>query len=313
MPKYLYLCLFQSNMKMNRKIIPCILIAFFIVGASLAALPHDKLKREQRKLERKARDKYLGLGMGGSYIKVIDNATSPLLYRGLTIPFVSLGYLTHSEKIIKTFEADFSFGELKSRTETPWYDQRNTSLWIAFRYNHLFRVRHFAKPAINWYLGPEINTNAHLRVNYKYENSAFTFDNYNGIGFSSRIELPFGYKAAAFKFLFMNLKRRDRNLWLSWQLSVPVVSWMLRPTYVTITNFVDPELQSAVTTDHTDGGLFVPMNIRSQTELFYELHNGNLFKLAYIWNFYHHDPGYNKVQSAFHAVCFSFVFKFNQN
>jgi len=298
---------------MNRNLLPGFFIALCILGWSAPGFAHDQEKRQQRKTERKARDKYLGLGTGGSYTKVIDNATSPLLYRGISIPFLSLGYLTHSEKIIKTFEADFSFGELESRTETPWFDQANNSFYFAFRYNHLFRVTRFTKPNVNWYLGPEINTNAHLRINYKYENSAFNFDNYNGIGFSSRFELPFGYKASRFKFLFMNLKRRDRNLWLSWQLSMPVLSLMLRPTYVTITNFIDPDLRTAVTSDHTDGGLFVPLNIRSQTELFYELHNGNLFKLAYIWNFYHHDPGYNKVQSAFHAVSFSFVFKFNQN
>jgi len=296
---------------MNRNLLPGLIIALCILGLSAPGFAHDNEKRQQRKTERKARDKYLGLGLGGSYMKVIDNATSPLLYRGLSIPFVSLGYLTHSDRIIKTFETDFSYGQLKTRTETPWYDPRNTSYYFAFRYDLLYRIKKFEKINVNWYLGPEINSNSHFRINYKYGNSAFNFDNYNGIGIATRIELPFGYKSTQFKFLGLNFKRRARDLRLSWQLSTPVFSFMIRPTYVTITNFIDPELQTKITSDHTDGGIFIPLNLRSQTELFYKLHNGNMFKLAYIWNFYSHDPGYNKVMSAFHAFCFSFIFKFN--
>jgi hypothetical protein len=296
---------------MKKSLFPIVLIILQVLIIAATGYSFDKELRQQKKLERKARDKYLGLGLGGSYMKVIDNATSPLLYKGLNFPFISLSYLTHSDKIIKTFEMDFSFGQLKTRTETPWYDQRNTSFYLAFRYNQLYRIRKFEKINVSWYVGPEINSNSHFRINYKYENSVFNYDNYNGIGLATRFELPFSYKSKKFKFLFMNLKRRDRDLRLSWQLSTPLISLMVRPSYVTISNFIDPELRTAITSDNIDGGIFVPFNLRSQTELFYKLHNGNLFKLAYIWNFYHHDPGYNKVQSAFHAVCFSFIYKFN--
>lgn len=296
---------------MKKSLLSIISIFFLILLIAVPGYSMDKERRQQKKLERKSRDKYFGLGLGCSYMKVIDNATSPLLYKGLNIPFVSLGYLTHSDRIIKTFETDFAYGKLKTRTETPWYDPRNTSYYIAFRYDILYRIIKFEKLNVNWYLGPEINSNSHFRINYKYENSAFNFDNYNGIGIASRFELPFSYKSAQFKFLGLNFKRRDRNLRLSWQLSVPVFSLMIRPTYVTITNFIDPELQTKITSDNTDGGFMVPLNLRSQTELHYKLHNGNMFRIAYIWNFYSHDPGYNKVQSAFHAFCFSFIFKFN--
>lgn len=268
-------------------------------------------KKETRKLIRKSRDRYLGLGMGFSHIKVVDNATSPLIYKGFQFPYSSLGYLIHSKKRIKTLEIDFSFGFLKSRTETPWYDPQNTSFYTNIRYNILYYLRSFAKERINWYIGPEININGHFRVNYKYGNSAFNFDNYNGVGIATRFELPFSWKGRKYRFLGKDRNHRDRNLRLSWQLSTPIVSLIIRPSYVTITNFIDPELQSKITSEHISGGFFVPFNLRSQLECYYILHNQNMFKISYVWNFFSHDPGYNKVQSAFHGLYLSFIFKFN--
>ncbi len=266
-----------------------------------------------RKDVRKARDRHLGFGFGTSFIRVMDQATSPLTYQGLQLVAAKLDYQVHSDRIIKSLEADFSFGYLYTRTETPWYDPSNTSYLLALRYNWLWRVARFAGEHINFYLGPELNINGHFRVNYKYGNSAFTFDNYNGIGAAARFEVPFSWKARDVKFWFMNFKRRNRDLRLAWQLSSPFVSYMVRPTYVTITNFIDPDLQARITSENTTGGFFTPLNIRSQTELYYILNNRNMLKLSYIWNFFHHDPGYNKVQSAYHGFLFSFILKFNPN
>ncbi|MEZ5083988.1 MAG: hypothetical protein R2750_11150 [Bacteroidales bacterium] len=288
-----------------------VLVFLFAFSLIYAQEENPDENKTTKKMIRKARDRYLGLGLGFSYMKVIDNTTSPLLYKGLQFPYAKLDYLVHSENRIKTLETEFSFGWLNTRTETPWYDPQNTSYLLIIRYNILYRLRSVLKDKINWYLGPEFNINGQFRVNYKYGNSAFTFDNYNGVGVATRFEFPFSYSARKVKIWFMNFNRRDRNLRLSWQLSTPVVSFMIRPTYVTITNFIDPDLQTKITSENTDGGFFVPLNIRSQTELFYELHNQNMFKLSYIWNFYNHDPGYNKVQSAYHGFLFSFIFKFN--
>jgi len=297
--------------KMKRRL-PIILLSLFLaIMVSQQAHARDKEKRQLKKTERKARDKYLGLGLGFSYVKVTDQATSPLMYKGWNFPYASLSYLTHSEKIIKTFETDFSFGNLKSSIETPWYDEPVTSYYLAMRYNQLYRLRKILHEKINWYLGPELNINGHFRINYKYDNSALTFDNYYGMGIATRFEFPFSYKKGSCKFLGLKFNHCDRDLRLSWQLSAPVVSYLIRPTYVTITNFIDPDLKTKISDEQTTGGLFIPFNLCSQTELYYILHNQNMFKLSYVWNFYSHDPDYNKVQSAFHGIQFSFIYKFN--
>ena len=284
------------------------LISVFCVNISIAG---EKSKKEEKKAIRKARNKYLGLGLGFSYSKVIDKATSPLLYKGFGFPYVSLNYFVHSDKRIKSLEIDFAFNMLHTRTETPWYDPQIFSGNTAIRYNILYRIKKIYKNRINWYVGPEFNINNHFRVNYKYGNSAFNFDSYMGFGFATRFEFPFSYKSKKMKIWFMKFNRRDRNLRLSWQFSMPVINMIIRPSYVTITNFIDPDLQASVAGDQVSSGFFVPLNIRSQTELYYILHNQNMLKLSYVWNFFHHDTGYNKVQTAFHGFYFSFIFKFN--
>ncbi len=299
----------QTKMKYNFIVLAIQVSLFMLI--SLPDQAANKDKRELKKTERKARDKYLGVGLGFSNVKVTDQATSPLMYKGWNFPFATLGYLTHCEKRIKTFETDFSYGNLRSSVETPWYESPSTSYWLVMRYNILYQVRKIVHQKINWYIGPEVNVNANFRINFKYDNSALTFDNYYGAGIASRLEYPFSWKSRDIKFLWMKIHRRDRNLRLSWQLSTPLVSYLIRPTYVTITNFIDPGLRTKITTEQTSWGIFVPFNLRSQTELYYILHNQNMFKLSYVWNFYSHDPGYNKVQSAFHGFQFSFIYKFN--
>jgi len=299
-------------LRFNIKLVSVLIfISLGVIPSKICKAQDTTEKKDIRKLERKAKDKFMYLGLGFSYIKVTDNVTSPLMYKGFQFPYSSLGYLVHSKKRIKTLEIDFSFGWLETRTETPWYDPTNTSFYTNIRYNILYYIRSFANDRINCYIGPEFNINGHFRINNKYGNSAFTFDSYAGAGVATRFELPFSWKGRSYKFLGMDCKRRSRNLLVSLQLSTPVVSLLIRPTYTTITNFIDPELQTKITNEHISGGLFVPFNLRSQTELYYILHNQNMFKLTYVWNFFSHDPGYNKVQSAFHGLHFAFVFKFN--
>lgn len=285
-------------------------LTYFVLSSAFC-FSQEVSKKEIRKQQRKDRDKYLETGFGGSIVKAVDNATSPLMYKGFA-PATSINYLVHSEKVIKALETDFSFGFLNSRTESPWYQQQNTSIIFNIRFYKLYQLRRIFKEKVNWYLGGEVFINSHFRINTKYGNSAFNFEGYTGLAASTRFEFPFSYKARKVKIWFMKFNRRDRDLRLSFQTSLPIVNYLVRPTYVTVTNFIDPELQSAITKDHTYGGFFVPFSIRTNTELFYILHNQNMLKLSYAWTFFSHNPGYNKVQTATHNFMFSYIFKFNQ-
>lgn len=290
------------------------LLIFFIQLQTVHAQVTDSVysSKETKKTERKARNKYLITGTGLGYEKITDRGTSPLLYKGMMFANGSLGYMVHSVRIIKSFGGEIGYGNLRSGTVSPWYNPRTTSYLLSLRFNFLTRICPQAENRFRYFIGPEININGHFRLNYKYENSAFNFDYFNGIGIAGRVEYPFSYKAKKFRFLGLKLKRRNRDLIMSLQLSIPVASLIVRPSYVTVSHFTVPELREKLTADLIRGGLFVPFNIRAQTSLRYILHNGNALRINYIWEFYSHDPGYNKIQSAFHGLYFSFFFKFNK-
>ena len=130
----------------------------YLLLSTVFCFSQDNLKKKTRKNERKARDKYLVTGFGGSIVKALDNATSPLLYKGFA-PAASLNYFVHSEKVIKAFETDFSFGYLKSGTISPWYQQRNTSIVFNLRFYKLYQLRRIFNEKLNWYLGGEVFIN----------------------------------------------------------------------------------------------------------------------------------------------------------
>ncbi|MBC8488792.1 MAG: hypothetical protein H8D45_22450 [Bacteroidetes bacterium] len=268
-------------------------------------------RKQQKKLERKARDKYLNAGIGFAWMSAKDKATSPLLYSGL-IGLGNLEYLVHSDKLIKTFDLAVGAGYLKTNKDTHYGLTRGyeIGIYFNFRFAHIYRVMQLANNKINWYLGPALDFSNYSRINYKYGNALYNYEYMTGVGLSTRFEFPFSYKSKDCKLLGMKLRRRDRDLRLSWQLYFPVFTSIYRPGYVTIINFADPETP-LINPDNLKTGLFTYFHISSEVELYYKLHNGNMLKLTYLWEFHQYNPGYNKVQGAMNGLYFSFVFKLN--
>ncbi len=266
--------------------------------------------RALKKTERKARNKYLSSGFGIVKMSAKDKATSPLLYSGATA-FGNLQYLVHSHKLIKTFEISAAGGTLKTDKEShPVTRSSATGLYFDLRFLYLAKLIDFAKDKVTWYLGGGIDFTNYARINYKYGNSAYNYEFMLDAGVASRIEFPFGHKSKDCKFLGMRLHRRDRRYRLSWQIYLPVAGMIYRPGYVTVTNFSDPE-EKLFNGDNLKGGIFRFFQINSTVELFYILHNGNMLKLSYLWEYHQYNPGYNKVQGALNGIYFSFIFRFN--
>ena len=101
-----------------------ILILLFFVGIFLPGIAQQENKQSKKEI-RKARDKYLELGMGRAYVKVKDQATSTLMYKCSELSAIKLDYLVHSDagsnrEVIKTLESEFGFCWLHSSTQSPW-------------------------------------------------------------------------------------------------------------------------------------------------------------------------------------------------
>lgn len=269
-------------------------------------------KKARKKTERKARDKYLSSGLGVVKMSAKDYATSPLLYSGAT-GFGNLEYLIHSDKLIKTFGLSLGSGTLKTdKDDHPNLTRSSaTGIYFDFRFLYLMKIMKLADDRVTWYIGPGLDFTNYSRINFKYGNSAYNYEYMLDLGFASRIEFPFGYKSKDCKFLGMKFHRRDRQYRLSWQLYLPVIGTIYRPGYVTITNFSNPD-EPVFNANNLSTVVFKFLQISSNVELFYLLHNGNMLKLSYLWEYYQFNPGFNKVQGALNGVYFSFIFKFNE-
>lgn len=277
------------------------------------AQDHTTERKQLKKAERKARDKYLNAGLGILKMSGKDKATSPLLYSGPTAMF-DLEYLVHSDQLIKTFDLSFAIGMLRTDKNTIKSVNRGQAIGINFHFHfdHLHRSFNKNNSKLRYYLGGGLDFTNYSRINYKFQNALYNYEYMLSLGLAGRIELPFSYKSKEVKFLGMNFNRRDRDLRLSWQMYLPVFTSIYRPNYVSILNFADPDIP-LINPDNLKAGLFTYFQFRSKIELYYMLHNGNMLKLSYLWEFYQYNPGYNKVQGALNGAYFSFIFRLNNN
>ena len=269
-------------------------------------------RKTRKKTERKARNKFLGTAIGLAKMSVKDKATSPLLYTGPTA-IGGFDYLVHSDKLIKTVEFAAGASALLTNKDTHYGLTRSYAygFYFNFRFTHNFNVFQFANDKVSWYVGPGLNFTNFSRINPKYGNSMFNYEYMSGIGASSRIELPFSYKSKDFKFLGLKFHRRDRDLRLSWKLYVPVFTSIYRPGYVVVSNFIDPETELFYS-ENLKTGIFTFLQIQSEINLHYILHNGNILRFSYLWEYYQYRPGSNNVQGAMNGLSFGFLFKFNK-
>lgn len=287
-------------------------LSIILFSHTIIAQETKQEKKSRKKTERKARNKFLGSGLGFAKMSAKDKATSPLLYSG-PIAIANLDYIVQSEELIKNINLNFGGGYLNTNKNTHYGLTRGyaTSIYFNFRFLHTNKVLQFAKNKVKWYSGPGVNFTNFSRFNTKLGNSLYNYEYMAGIGLSNRLEFPFSYKSKDCKFLGMNFHRRDRNLRLSWQLYIPVITSIYRPSYVTILNFIDPETPR-VNSNNIHSGIFTYFEIQSNIDLYYFLHNGNMLKLSYLWEYHQYKPGTNNVQGAINGLNFSFIFKFNK-
>jgi hypothetical protein len=289
------------------------LLAFSILSLESLSQEIKSDKKQLKKAERKARDKFLSSGFGVLKMSGKDKATSPLLYSGPTA-MLDLEYLVHSDNIIKTFDLSAAVGILRTDKNAIKSINRGQAIGINFNFHFDHLHRSFKKEGrkLKYYLGGGLDFSNYSRVNYKFQNALYNYEYMFSLGLAGRMELPFSYKSKKVKFLGMNFNRRDRDLRLSWQMYIPVFTSIYRPNYVSILNFADPDVP-LINPDNFKAGIFSYFQFRSKLELFYILHNGNQLKLSYLWEFYQYNPGYNKVQGALNGAYFSFIFRLNNN
>jgi hypothetical protein len=253
---------------------------------------------------------FLQVGFIGSHYAVRDVSTSPLIYGGMEAG-AHLGFLMCSERVKYNFDFNFLYGHLTTRN----YPDLDGNKAMSFCNYFDFSVQ---KPIYltfdsKWRLwgGADISAIANVRSNTKFNNANLNYEGFGSLGPVVSLERILDLEAKQVNLGFFRYPLKDREMKLVFSAFVPVVSEAYRPDYSVIDDFVDGgrkiiDLQRLTFATFNK---FVSTTVK--VEVFYYLHNRNMFKFGYNWNYYNYSPSLNTVRGVTGSLSFSIIFRFN--
>lgn len=234
---------------------------------------------------------HLKFGAGFGYQTLRDDAMSPLLYNGLQIGSYA-GAEWRRNKGVWQLDGLFWLGETNAE-RSGWYTDNYT---YAANLSYLRYLN--ALDAAKWQfsLGGALTSWGSFREHISLVNSDFFYDVFVSLG-------PSGSVDKQFRFL-------KRNWQISWQLTIPVLSYGLRPNYSGLNE--EPPNEEGIESElkYAEFGSFnVLTNVKSKLELGYPLQNGNRIGLLYYWDFYQSNVEPHSVKQAMQSLQLNLHFK----
>lgn len=215
--------------------------------------------------------RYLTLGMGTTSQLLQDPAVSPMLYQGSPFTFY-LGFEKRKGHSRSQLSLTTDLGKLQSRNATELRPMSSSFYRIDIDYSYL----RLLKPGkFNWFLGGHFRSHNSIRLTPQNDTGFISFLIGNGLGISVRGET--------------DVMLLGRTVNISWQGDVPLFTHIIRPSYLNIYNYIDPEHDWLE--ERLEASRFVTLNqfpaISSNFQLNYPIRGENQLRLAYQWNFYH--------------------------
>jgi hypothetical protein len=251
---------------------------------------------------------FLEVGLGLDYHAVRDKGTSPLTYRGL-LPSIHLQYFIRNDRFLGILDENFHIGSIYSRESSG--KSKAVSYNNTLSFNSLFKVQRGEK--YRFLLGGELGSLANVRVNDRFSNADLNYDIMVFLAPSAMVEFNTFHKGGKMDLGLFSMSKRPREFKFQYAAAVPVFTALLRPGFVTINDFVDdnsltmePENTSFVSFNH----LFV---IKNRFTLYYILHNENMIKFNYNFDYFSYYRGYNPVKGFHSGFMLSLVFRFNNH
>lgn len=241
-------------------------------------------------------ERYLTLGLASYYMKLNDQHLSPLNYMGGSF-LLQLGAFKRKKNTIRNLSFSGTTTTLSPKPDDREIDPKGDYFRLDLAYSQHYYIRSFNKGQYRWYVGGKLRSATNVRLNPQLDGGFITFLIANGVYASSVIE--------------REIKVSSRPLTLSWQLDLPVVNHVIRPSFLNIYDFVNPESDWAEER-LTDSGVKTInrySNITSTVSLLYPIRSNNILKFSYEWDFYRINYGL-KATRASHTYMFSFLFKF---
>jgi len=232
-------------------------------------------------------------GIGGSYVNVIDEGISPLLYNGIG-GGVILGHFQEKEKNLNTFTAKFDFN--------------NPSSSISNAEMYTFRLEgHFQR---YWKLSDDQNKKWKVRPGLDLSAKWALRQHLNFTNNSQHIETRFSIAPALM--LARPFKLWNRNFELGTFTSIPFLTYATRPLFASTRFPASVNKEEVKFFDYVKEGEIISFGSyfkwSTQYYLYYPLKNGNGLRLDYFWS-YENYKAQNPIKTGEHSIMISTFFK----
>jgi len=232
-------------------------------------------------------------GIGGSYVNVIDEGISPLLYKGIG-GSVQLGHFLEKDRGVSTSWAKFDFNNPSSSISgAEMYTFR-----LEGHYQRYWKIA--AQADKKWKLRPGFDLSAKwaLRQHLSFTNN------------SQHIETRFSVAPALM--INRSFKLWERTFETGVFTNIPLLTYATRPLFASTRFSASLNKTEATFFDYVKEGEVISFGSyfkwSSQYFLFYPFKNGNGLRLDYFWN-YESYKTQNPIKTGEHSIMISTFFK----
>lgn len=261
------------------------------MGFSLDELAWIQPAYDFKQPEVRVKDRKLLFHLGSQGMAIKDDNMSPMQYRGVGIQG-GLGYHTYSNKRFSSFNLAMSYVETRSRVPEAADNFKSTQYRLDMNYRYL---RHLPKiKKFGLFVGGGLSFLNAVRWNPQLDNSTLLYDIAWSVDMAAKIRKGFDVG--------------NKYLLFEYDLSVPLMAFVMRPTYLNRINFPNPE--DDLFADAFRRGTFTSWNRyfrwQSQFTLRYPIRGNNQLQVSYGWDFYHiaHD---SRITTASHPITFTLL------
>lgn len=249
----------------------------------------------QDSLQTKEKNRYLFLGLGITSQILQDPAVSPMRYNGAPI-HIAIGYEKHKERLISRFELNGDIGALSSSNATEVRPMKSSFYRIDLQYTYLRKAIRFKENTYTLWLGGKYLWHNSLRLTPQNDTGFISFLIANSLKASAVLQRAY--------------MLRNKNLTVQFGIDLPLISHVIRPSYLNIFDYLSPE--NDWLGERLEESKFYTINrfpgLNTRLALTYPIKGGNALRLAYHWEFYHLNE-LRRVNYARQLFQFSFLAK----
>lgn len=265
------------------------IVGFFL---SVFTLGFPSLGQEQKAISFKKQTHFI-TGIGGSYVNVIDEGISPLLYKGIG-GAVILGHFHEKERIINTSRAKFDFNNPSSSiSNAEMYTFR-----LEGHFQQYWKPANLENKKLKIRPGIDLSAKWALRQHLSFTNN------------SQHIETRFSAAPAVMIARPFNLWSRTFELGLF--TSTPLITYATRPLFASTRFPASVNKEEVEFFDYVKGGEIISLGSyfkwSAQYYLYYPLKNGNGLRLDYFWSYESYNSQ-NRIRTGEHSILISTFFK----